>query len=238
MFRSSALILLGAALLAAACACDEPTAPAPAPVEMRTYAVPAALASEVRGVVDRLLSWGENQPRLGRAALGPGGLLVVSATPTVHAGIEQLVAGLEQAPPAAPAGIELTYWLVEGRPGGDVVAPELKEMRPVLDAIIAADGMRAFGVLEKLELRTLAGEWGELDGRVARVRQSASVRDGEVLAEVELKHPTGGLRTHLALPLDTYLVLGQSRGADAPDGGGQLDLYYVVRARVSTPTAK
>lgn len=236
--------LLLAALACLAClACQAPnttpaapTAPAAPSIEMRTYAVPPGLAPELRGVVDRLLSFGDNGPPLGRAVLAPGDKLVVSATPAVHAGVEQLLAGLGEAP-AAPAVIELTYWLVEGQPAAETRVPaELKVARPALDAIVAADGPRAFQLVETLRLRTLGGEHGEVVGRVVKINQSASVRDDRVLARVEMRHPTGELRTHLALPLDTLLVLGQSGarpGALVGEPEPATDLYYLVRARIA-----
>lgn len=239
--------LLALALLTLT-ACHRPAEPAAsaAPVreaiEMRAYDVPQSLAPELRGVIDRLLAWGEKgEVRLGRAALGPGGRLVVSATPAVHAGIEQLVAGLRDDPPAEPAVVEMTYWLVEARPADapSDPPPALAALRPALDAITAADGPRRFTPIETLRLRSAAGEHGEIEGRRVKAHQTASVRGGDVLARIDLRHRGGGFETDLALPLDTLLVLGQT-GADPPagdDGAPPGDLYYIVRARVASPTA-
>lgn len=206
-----------------------------ASVELRTYVVPPPLADEVRRVVDRLLHWGEGQPRLGRVELGPGGELLVSATPAVHAGVEQLLTRLAQEPPAEPSSVELTCWLVEARPAEYPDVPiALAPLRPALDAIGGAEGPRRFTLVESVRLRTVAGEGGRVEGRTLQVAQTATVRGREVVAHLDLRHPGGGIETRIALPVDAVSLIGQA-GVEGASAG---ELYYLVRARVLGPPSR
>lgn len=255
--RHPALLLVSSLTLAlVGCVRDNPSAPAPAPapqvlvpqtpappappqpvqVELRAFDVPQALASELANVINSQLYRAKDEAPLGRATVGPGGQLLVTAPPGVLDGVASLLKRIEAAPPAAPPVVVLTWWMVQATPS-DVATPlppALKEVAPALEAVAAADGPRSFSLVEKLTLQQASGAEAHLEGRDLSVHQTASARDGKVLAEVSLSRirGPGNVRTQVALPEGQLLVLGQIGALPASDGAVTGDVYFVVRATV------
>jgi hypothetical protein len=218
-----------------------PPAASESAIELRSYVVPQGLAGELANVVNSQLYRSQEQAPIGRAQVGPGGQLVVTAPPGVLTGVEALIARLAEAPPEAPPVVELTYWAVTAVP---TVAPldaatepaarpaELQEVAQALDAVAAAEGPRTFALIEKLRVQQVSGSDAAVGGRELRVQQSASARQGEVIADVSLHRNSGGeLRTQVLLPLGKLLVLGQA-GAVSKDGKVHESVYFIVRAAV------
>jgi hypothetical protein len=212
-----------------------PTATGPERLEMRAYAVPQAVAGELANVMNRLLYRGKESPPAGKASVGPGGQLLVTAPVGVQAGIKDMLARMGDAPPEAPPTVEITYWVVEGQAGaGAERAANLNAVAPALDAIAKEEGDRTFTLLEKLRVQQVSGSEGKVTGREIRVGQTASVRDGKVVAQlwVDRIRQHGELNTQVALPLGKLLVLGQAGGESAEKGTVGPDVYYIVRAAV------
>lgn len=244
MRRLLTLLLLAALPACTRDAAPAPTAPAPAvptapaepAVELRSYAVPQGLGGELANVINRQLYRTQEQAPLGRAQVGPGGQLVVTAPAGVHAGVEALLARLAEAPPEPPPVVELTYWAVTATPDTPAedagTPPELGEVAQALDAIAQAEGPRRFALVEKLRVRQTSGSDAGVGGRELRVNQTASERGGEVVADLSLSRNRGGeLHTQVSLPVGKLLVLGQA-GAVGEDGRSHESLYFIVRAAV------
>ena len=213
-----------------------PAASGPERLEMKSYAVPQAVAGELANVLNRLLFRGKEAPPAGKASVGPGGQLLVTAPAGVQAGIKDMLAELGETAPEAPPTVEITYWVVEAVPGAAAErAPNLQAVGAALDVIAREEGDRTFTLLEKLRVQQMSGSEGnKVSGREIRVGQTASVRDGKVVAQlwVDRIQQHGELNTQVSLPLGKLLVLGQA-GADSGEKGTVgPDVYYIVRAAV------
>lgn len=231
---------LFAALGAVSCAAGSekpapmPTCPKEALV-LRSYDVHPGYASELTDSVNRLMSMGNNQERLGRAHLGPGGKVLVAAPQGVQDGVTQLLQSISGSTPTLPPTISITYWVVTGRPGDSQELPaDLREIDKALSALAAVEGGLDFSLEEKLELRSLSGEKGHIRGRSMHVEQWASARGDEVVAsiEIELWQGRGQIETRLALPVGKLLVLGRAGVQTRVDEADERDVrvFYVVRA--------
>ena len=219
-------------------ATDPPTPPGagagPDRVEMRAYRVPPSVAGELSDVLNRLMYTTREQAPTGTAQVGPGGLLLVTGPIGVHAGLEAMLKELGDRSGAAPPTVQVTYWMVQGRPGAGELAPELQEIAPALQTIAKEEGPRAFTLVEKLRVRQLSGNEGNVQGTALRVEQNATARDGMVLARLALRRTKeqGELVTQVGLPPGKLLVLGQAGGDSAEAGARGPDVYYIVRAEV------
>jgi hypothetical protein len=212
-------------------------------VVLRSYEVPegqgqqvnAILSSVFRGVKDKVAA---------RAALTPDGQLVVVAPEGIHQGLQGLLGKMKGRAPIAPASVEITYWLVVGRPSATAANdPRTKEVSAALDAVAAAQGPMEFALLEKLQVRTLSDARGHTTGRHARVHQIASVNDGKVVADLDCATSNDSrFETRVAIEPGKLLVLGQA-GFEPPPGMWPIragarttttdsTLFYVVRANI------
>lgn len=257
--RTALTALVAATLLLGAC--DRGPAPAPAAppptaqaapaapgaeaaVELRAYPVPKGLAGELANVINSQLYRTQELAPIGRAQVGPGGQLLVTAPASVHTGIEALLARLGDAAPEAPPVVEMTYWAVTAvplSPGAEEApprAPELREVAPALDVIASTEGPRRFTLIEKLSVRQVSGSEAAVEGRRLNARQSASARDGEVIADLSLRQNRGGeVRTQVSIPENKLLVLGQA-GSMSEDGTTPESVYFIVRAAVVGKTGE
>lgn len=228
-------------------ACQVPTGapPSPQPTEvvddaagpdepvLRTYAVPAGRAEDVAQVLRRALSQGPDTPARGTVNQLDDGRLVVLAPASVHEGIGGLCRELEaRGPVPPPPVVEISYWLVLARPGGDGVAPTIPEtLSPALEEIVRQDGAAEFSLLESTRVSSLAGARGEAKGRHVNVEQVASLADDAIVADIELEGDAGSeLDTRISLKPGELAVLGHAgRQLDSESEGR---LYYVVRAEI------
>ena len=208
---------------------------------LRVYSVPGGRAEDLRGVVSGLLRRKERP--LGKASVGPAGQLIVVAPETIHAGVAELVAHAATLPPArAPRTLTMRYWLVAAQPGAaeGELDPALALVRPAIAELEAAQGPLRLRLLETLQMRSLLGQRGTLQGRLAELTQEASEHEGRLVADLDVHcKASTRLRTRIRIEPGQLLVLAQTGyrepGAwtDPASPPGPADvLFIVVRAEL------
>lgn len=208
----------------------------PGNLVLRSYDVPNGGAQRLRSALKELLYFGsdgkDSNKYVGRADVGPDGKLIVLAPESVHEGVKALVASANAHPVAEPGTVRLNYWVVVGAAGKSdaALAPNLAEVAPALAELEKSDGPMSFTLVEKLQVSSLSGERGRLNGRDTSVRQFATVVDGQLTADLELERMAQKLETRVRLEPGQLVVLASS-GAPAKD---QVDtgrsVYFLVRA--------
>lgn len=227
-------------------ACAPPPSPAVAAaaepeLEMAVYDAPGGSAQQLRSVLQQAFARNEQAPPVARATVTPDGRILVVGPKSVQRGVAELFKSLKATPPAPPRTIEIKYWLVLGKPGGDGAVPkELNEISAALQAVSSAQGGLSFEPLESLTVRSLQEEWAEANGRTVNVKHEASVGPGGLIARIQI-NPTGPAELHTRVMLEAgqTLVLGESgfevRPGDLPgevkpgSGPDSRKLFYVVR---------
>lgn len=181
--------------------CGRPSAPAdgPEPVELRTYQVPPERQVELRDALRG--AFGSGDSAVGRVTSGPGGVLLVTAPPSIQAGVRELVESDLTGPgPSGPAvSIRMTYWILAGRPlppsSADTPFRILgtrptQVIEPALAEIARVAGPTEFAVLDVVRLTSLAQDTATIAGPTGQVTQTAIVDDDRVVADVRL-NPVG-----------------------------------------------
>lgn len=239
------LTLVAAALALGGCDGRHATSPAPSTAAsaptLRTYQVPAGYGPKVRPIVGGLLSGGDKEPPVGRAALAPNDRLVVLAPESVQSGVKSLIDDLAKNKDqvAVPPTVTMTHWLVvvDDAPAPEGCGPKGLEcmqggpdLARALETVTRSQGPAAekltFRLLERLSVRSIDSEYADLQGARARVKQRASVSGGKILADVSIdvmgKWGSGAVRTQLQFAPSQTVVLGQV-AFDTPRGdeGGQ-----------------
>lgn len=221
---------------------------------LKTYKVPSGYAERLRPVLSTVLRQGEST--IGRVDFAPDGQLLVVAPPGVQTGIAELVQNLAGTAPEAPPTVEMTYWLVVGRPGLAAEGACGPEGLTCLDggeggtlakalAPVVAQQARGIAVsqLQKLSMMTLESEDGQVSGRGVEVKQVASFSGERIIAHVRIwvEGERGSLMdTRLQFKPDQTVVLGQVGYEPAKGKGGDGDarsdsdavLFVVVRGAV------
>lgn len=201
---------------------------------LKTYKVPSGYAERLRPVLSTVLRQGDNT--VGRVDFSPDGQLLVVAPPGVQAGIAELVQNLAGAGPAAPPTVEMTYWLVLGHPGrsadegecgpqglGCVDGGKDGTLAKALAPVIAQQS-RGMSVtqLQKLSMKALESEDGQLSGPNVDVKQVASLSGERIIAHVRVwvgGEPGSVMDTRLQFKPDETVVLGQVGYAPAKGKG-------------------
>lgn len=214
------------------------------PVIMRSYEVPAEIATEVQGALVYVLSRGASEASLGRVSLLPNGHLVVTAPASVQAGVSHILQQIGDTRPTPTPTIGFDLWVVTATPGPAAQASDaLEEIEPALAAIRTARGPLTFELLEKLSTATRSGhEPSSVHGASSRMQIRASLRKGEqdqpmVAAELHAS-VLAGFNTLTEFKAATemrpgeLLVIGQSALADQRSGSGSTStqVYYILRA--------
>ncbi len=235
-----ACLLLGVLSACPHTVTEAPPTPAggvPSNLVLKSYDVPPHAAQRLRGVLRELLwfgSEGKDANRyVGRADVGPDGRLVVLAPEAVHAGVKALVDSVVKSPGKEPDTVRLTYWVVSGVRGEGGQAPdELKEVAAALKEIELNDGPMNFSLVEKLVVSSLSNERGNVDGRDTNVRQFATVTDGSVVADIDLKRFRSGqrLETRVRLKPGALVVLASSGQTIPGSDDDSRTNYFLVRA--------
>lgn len=225
----------------------------PHEMQIRTYRAPEGVdARQLRSYLAGSLNTGEQS--LGTVKTYPDGSLVVTAPLSVHEGIEDLLNEMARRgprqPEPAPASVTISYLFLLGRPvAGKAHATEAtpalrqdKEIQPVLDEIVKAQGGMEFHLLEKLRLKSLdSGDHAEIRGRRVAVQQKVfSHESADRLADIKVtifgsRGVQHTLESRVKLEPGRYVVLGQT----AYNGQGHdiegldtesedLMLYYVI----------
>ena len=206
----------------------------PTNLVLRSYDVPNGGAQRLRSVLKELLWFGsegkDSNKYVGRADVGPDGRLIVLAPESVHDGVKSLVASVTANPIKEPGTVRLTYWLVLGAPGKSETPPPLAlaELAPALAELEKNDGPMSFTLVEKLNLGSLSGEKGELNGRETWVRQFATMQDGQLVADINLEHQGQKIGTRVRMDPGQVVVLATS-GAPTKDNVDR-SVYFLVRA--------
>lgn len=219
-----------AAIVAVFTGCHSaPTEPTDALV-LRTYDVPKGSARAVVSTLDNTFWMGEQQKRLGRAAITPDGRLAVLASQNVQVGVQTLVDEITKHPPTYEQSIELHYFVLLGKPAASPQPPPagVGEIQPALDEIARSQGPQTFTLAQRVRLSSLNGDDGKVETEQLKVTQKAAQTNDGVDAIIGIQFAkTDRLETRIHLGADRTVVLGStSQHSDAPDGS---TLYYVVR---------
>lgn len=211
------------------------------PLMLRSYRIAPETGAELRSIINRVLSRGENEPPAGRAEIGPNGLLVVAAPEEMLGQIKRIIDEVGSVAVEAPPTVTLTYWAVVGTPAATTTwTPRLSGLEPVLNSIASGDGPTDFNLLEKIKTTSLSGSRTSNRGSFVDVQhQEATVRDGNVIATLRLSVSNGAggvLETQVNIPPGRFLVLSQVgyRTNRRMDDGPPQSLYFVIRAEIDS----
>lgn len=202
-------------------------------VGLRAYDVPEGRAEELARVLAGAMPR-EGDHAIARVTASPDGRVLVAGSQAIQRGVEEVLAEVATRPaPPAPPTIDMTYWIVTGRPAEKAgsAGVGLREVTTALETISKADGPMTFELLEKVRLASMSDEHGFGSGaNIKRFEQRASMTgDKKIIAElsIDLDGPPE-IRTRVQLMPDQFLVLGES--ADPKTPGTRL--YYIVRPSV------
>ncbi|MDP1829403.1 MAG: hypothetical protein Q8L48_39420 [Archangium sp.] len=208
----------------------------PSNLVLRSYEVPNGAAQRLRSVLRELLWFGsegkDSNKYVGRADVGPDGRLIVLAPESVHEGVKTLVASVTANPLKEPGTVRLSYWVVVGTPGKSEVplAPGLAEVAPALAELEKNDGPMSFTLVEKLQLGSLNGERGQLQGRDTNVRQFTSVVEGQLTADITLERMAQKMETRVRLEPGQIVVLASSGAPTRDQTDSGRAVYFLMRA--------
>ena len=210
----TALALLALVTFVAA-GCGSPAPVSEPEPQLKLYSVPHGLAIDVRNAILEALRSPEGQPSRGRASLAPGGQVMVLASPLVHKGVQNLVSSLEGTEQQTrPSSIEITYWVVAGRPasGGNAALPNaLLEVEAALESTADALGPQEFELIERLQVSSRSDARASATGAFTDVAQRAYPADGQIVANLEIR-PAGraSLETEVKMTEGQTVVLAQT----------------------------
>jgi hypothetical protein len=197
---------------------------------LRSYDVPTGSARAVVATLTDTFWIGENEKRVGRAAVTPDGHLLVLAPPNVQDGVQPLIDELAKHPPSLEQTIELYYFVVLGKPAAapQPPPPGVSDIQPALDEIVKSQGPQTFTVMQRARLSTLNGTDGKVEADKLKIWQKAAATNDGVDAQVNIDFPgSGKVESRVHLVADRIVVLGSTaQHTDASEG----TLYYVVRA--------
>lgn len=208
----------------------------PTNLVLRSYEVPGGGAQRLRAVLGQLLWFGsegkDSNKYVGRADVGPDGRLIVLAPESVHEGVKALVASVTASPLKEPGTIRLSYWVVTGTPGKSEapLAPALTEVQPALAELEKNDGPMSFTLVEKLQVSSLSGEQGKLNGRDTSVRQQATLLEGQLTADLSLDRMGQHLETRVRLAPGQLVVMASSGAPTKDQTDSGRTVYFLVRA--------
>jgi len=211
------------------------------PQVLRVYAVPTERAQDIRSALATTLdNAGGKAPPLGRVMLSGTNQLVVLAPLATHASIDNAIAKLGggSKPEAAdtPAGVRLSFWILDAAPGATADEAALAPLATALGAVRASLGGHFFRVHDTLAVSTIPnGGMAEVASGLG-THATAHLRPIAQGVQVELEVSgvgAGRISTTTALPFGQYVVLAQI--AAAADGGAAgAPRLYVVRAEPAT----
>lgn len=208
----------------------------PTNLVLRSYEVPNGGAQRLRSVLKDLLWFGsegkDSNKYVGRADVGPDGRLIVLAPESVHEGVKALVASVTTNPIKEPGTIRLSYWVITGAPGKSEAPPAagLAEVAPALAELEKNDGPMSFTLVEKLQVSSLSGEQGKLNGRDTSVRQFATMVDGQLTADLSLDRMGQRLETRVRLEPGQVVVMASSGAPTKDQTDSGRTVYFLVRA--------
>ncbi|NQD37795.1 hypothetical protein HPT27_12230 [Permianibacter sp. IMCC34836] len=212
------------------------------PLVMRTYAVSADYADEVRSALQNAMLTGEEGKAIGRVSLAPNGQLIVTAPNSMQKGVESLLNDIAGFSPGATPSVKFEAWFVtaiNADKTDNSSIPALQEVLPALDAITEVQGNQQFKLLEKITVHVRTGQSSTVSSANGIFEVNPSVRRGaneQKLISAELKFQMRGpesLRTETELKSGELLVLGQTSNHQLVGDRGvpsEQRLYYIVRA--------
>jgi hypothetical protein len=206
---------------------------------LRSYEVRPEIATEVDAALSSALAFPVSS---GHVTLSPSGQILVTATPSVQKGVEQILREVASRKPAATPSIRFEAWLVTASAGEPIGSPNLKEVEPALRELERSRGPTRFELLEKLSTQARSGQNSDVLGEHATMAVTGSLRRDSkdqplIVALLKLSlHPSHpgppgplpAINAETELRPGELLVLGQSSFS-----GGAVadrDLYYIVRA--------
>ena len=240
--KTLALPLLVIAL--PACDFSHKTTEAPPPPTLRSYLVPVGHEQAAVDVLTRLFAAKESPARVSSAE---DGRIVVLAPEALQRGVAEYLKALEGKPAAPRPSVEMSYWIVLGKPGAVEQTQRHGPVARALDAIVKTHGPMGFQVLETLSVITQSDEHSSAQGLYAQVENTVSVVGDQVVANVQVD-PVGPsqLHTRLGMPSNQFVVVGEGayevRPGDLGYAGTRNEadrrrLFYIVRAVVQNAPA-
>lgn len=212
-------------------------------LELRAYQVPEGFEDDLVGILGSLFRKGDEQ--IGRAKVGPSGVVLVTAPTSIHSGIERFIQDLQEKKIdlTERTAIELKYWFVLGRPTTNSEAtlvihdPRLGEVQPALEAIVEAQGAMEFALIERLSIVSNNGDRGRADGQYSTAEHSISMGPNGLVGDfnIRVKHGQGSINTRMTIKPDQFVVLAESGYGRAwgpfKNNLEQVSIFYVVRAK-------
>jgi hypothetical protein len=217
---------------------------------LRSYEVPQDIAQEVRDALATALSApGKDHASLGTVIVGPGGRLIVTATPEIQAGVDRIIKDITSRELPPTPSVAYDVWIITGSPasaparGGEVPT----ELGPALESLRKARGDLKFALLEHFSTRSRSGrEKSEVSGASAEIELETKVQRGpdgrpRVEADIEIEgyerfvpgQPPAapfGIKSQVTLVPGEFLVIGQSLSRAPGDETQRREVYFVVRA--------
>jgi hypothetical protein len=197
---------------------------------LASYDVPKGSARSIVTTLGDTFWIGENEKRVGRAAVTPDGHLLVLAPPNVQAGVQPLIDQLAKAPPQFELTIELDYYVVQGKaaPSPQPAPPGAADIQPALDEIAKTQGPQTFTIMQRARLSSLNGTDGKVEADKLKIWQKPAGTTDGVDSQVSIEFSGHGkIESRVHLVGDHIVVLGSTgQHTDASEG----TLYYVVRA--------
>ncbi|MBT3222071.1 MAG: hypothetical protein HN348_23610 [Proteobacteria bacterium] len=229
MFRFGRSCFLAAILVLGATSCGPAQGPpGPEMVELRSYKVPEAKKGQLVDMLNDSLRGGEETAPRGRASEGPGGELILVATPHIHHGVQEMLSTLEVSPVSPPKNLLLTYYVVTEDPqGGD--DPRLVSIEKALETIRQTDGVETFRLDALRSLLSMDGKSADLSGGGWTFEQWASYspEDDTFKVAIGVNYTFFNLNTQVQLAPGQLLVLARN-----VDGNDALS-YVIVKAEIA-----
>ena len=190
-----------------------------------TYEVPDGNAARVSDVLNGLLN-----DSGGSARALSSGVVVVSAFPTVQAGVQQVIDQLEKNSESEARRVRMHYWLVSASPADSVVVSDnLAPIREALDDAARSAGSMSFSRVDYVQQTLRSGTRGIVGGANLNGETEVAVLGDRVSLDVELVAPRGGhVRASVDLKDEETVLLAQISNREQDSDL----LLFVIRAEV------
>lgn len=219
-----ALLLTLSLLLSACDTRSQSVAPDPIPVIM-TYEVPGGDAARVSSVLRGVL-----QEAGGSAQALSSEVVVVSAYPTVQAGVQEVIDQLEKSARSGTQRVRMHYWLVGATPADSVaVADNLNPVREALEDAAKSAGAMSFRRVDYVQQTLRSGTRGSVGGAHLSGSTEVAVLDDRVSLDVALLAPRGGnVEASVDLKNEEIVLLAQISNREQDSDL----LLFVIQAEV------
>lgn len=134
------------------------------------------------------------------------------------------------ASPVAEPGVQVSYWVIEGRTADEAVQAEQfsSNLAPVLAGITHEYGPTTFHLVDRLDVTSSVNAHGEAEGHASAVEQEIQQIGDVLLAAFTLRAAGSHIKTRLRLRSGETALVGQV-GHESP-GNEAARLFYIARA--------